>query len=742
MEYTLAASAAALAAISIAGLQGLLTQRAYWYGLAAFASLTVVSDSVLVSNGVFTFGSRFISGLRIGAMPIEDLLYGAALYTLAVTVHEWNWDRVRRLSDLLRASRPFSWVNTALPCLACGIAVGRPSAALILGTLYFLAPYNLLLYGANDAFDYESDRRNPRKNGAVEGGLVPPDRRAFLWTAIAVTNIPFLALLAWLGGPVVGIALAATAAVALVYSVPPLRTKEVPGLDALTSSLHFVLPCAVGALLAGTAIGAMPWRYLAAFLLWGAASQALGAIQDVKFDREAGIGSIAVSLGARPTALVSVILYSAAAVMVGGGGGLAMVAAAALLPYPLLAASCLAGDAQLQARRAWKGFLGMNLFSGFLITQVLLRAWGVGSVTGLELIAWGSTAGVFSLLAIFATNRLRMRRRATAVGWERIAVVVPARNEEANIAACLQSLPRDVEVIVVDDGSTDRTMSAAAQALGPHGRVVPAGPRPEGWTGKCWAAWRGAVLASREILVFVDADTRLGDRALVAAAAEVACGGGLISFLTRFEMSTIAERAVMPAFALMQVAIWPLTLLPLAYGPFMVARRTEYMELGGHRAIGSSDREDVDLARLFAHAGRPVRMLHGADLGSTRHYRSAGQICAAWRRMFYAYSGHSLAVALAGIAGLATVFLVPAFAFAAAWIAQDRPALLGAAIGLIGLLVLRGAVALSERQPLATIAWHPITWAVTLWAMALSVVDGLRGRRPVWRGIELAGQAE
>ncbi len=742
MEYTLAAAAAALAAISVAGLQGLLARRAYWYGLAAFAALTIISDSVLVSNGVFTFGGRFISGIRIGPMPIEDLLYGAALYSLTVTVHEWNGKGLQKLSELFRASRPFSWINTALPCLACGIAVGRPTAALIAGTVYFLAPYNLLLYGANDAFDYESDRRNPRKNGAVEGGLVPPDRRALLWSAIGITNIPFLVLLAWLGGPVAGIALAATGTVALVYSVPPFRTKEVPGLDALTSSLHFVLPCATGALLAGAAIGAMPWRYLIAFLFWGAASQALGAIQDVEFDRQAGIGSIAVSLDAHPTALASVILYSAAAAIVAGAGGLALVAAAALLPYPLLAASCLAGDVELQARRAWKGFLGMNLFSGFLITQVLLRAWGVGRVTGLELIAWGSAAGVFTLLAIFATNRLRMRRRATSVGWERISVIVPARNEEANIAACLRSLPRDVEVIVVDDGSTDRTMSAAARTLGPHGRVVPAGPRPDGWTGKCWAAWRGAVLASREILVFLDADTELGDKALGAASAEMATGGGLVSFLTRYEMRTFAERAVMPAFALMQVALWPLTLLPLAYGPLMVARRTEYMELGGHRAIGGSDREDVDLARLFAGAGRPVRMLHGADLGSTRHYGSARQVASAWRRMYYAYSGHSLAIALAGIAGLATVFLVPAFAFVAAWMAQDRPALLGAAVGMIGLLVLRGAVAISERQPLATIAWHPITWAATLWAMGLSVADGLRGRRPVWRGSELAGQPQ
>lgn len=98
MEYTLAAAAAALAAIWVAGLQGLVARRAYWYGLVAFAALTIISDSVLVSNGVFTFGGRFISGIRIGPMPIEDVLYGAALYSLAVTVHEWNGKGLRKLS--------------------------------------------------------------------------------------------------------------------------------------------------------------------------------------------------------------------------------------------------------------------------------------------------------------------------------------------------------------------------------------------------------------------------------------------------------------------------------------------------------------------------------------------------------------------------------------------------------------------------------------------------------------------
>ena len=670
MEYTYASVAAFAIALLVAGWRGNLARRGFWIGLAAFLALTVISDSALVGAGVFTFGERFISGVRAGRAPIEDLLYGGALYALAVTIFSWRRRAAGRVGELLRASRPFSWINTALPCLACGIAVGRPTLALLVGTVYFLAPYNLLLYGVNDSFDYESDRRNPRKGGAVEGGLVPPSRRRFLWGAIVATNLPFLVVLASLSGVVIVGALLLTVAVALVYSVPPLRTKERAGLDSVTSALHFVLPTACGALLAGATVSGLPWVFLAAFLCWGIASQALGAIQDVEYDRAAGIGSIAVTLGGRPTAVLSLLFYVAAAVLVASVGGLAVAAAVALLPYPLLAASCLAGDTAQQSRRAWKGFLGMNLLSGFLITQVLLRAWGVGRVTLPEILAWGSAAGALSLLGIFTVNRLVMRRRLAPATLDRVSVVIPVRDEETRIAACLAALPRGAEVIVVDDGSTDSTAAIAAATLGVRGLVVPAGARPDGWTGKCWAAWRGAQRATREVVVFLDADTRLAPGALEVAAGEAAAGG-LVSFLTRYEMPTPAERALMPAFALMQLAIWPLALLPLAYGPFMAARRDEYLAAGGHRAIAGSLCEDLDLARLFAGAGRPVRMLRGADLGATRHYDSAASVTAAWRRMFYAYGGNSLAVALAGLAGLGTVFLLPPVMLAVAWLDGD-----------------------------------------------------------------------
>jgi lycopene elongase/hydratase (flavuxanthin-forming) len=391
-EYTVAASAVLLATAALAGLRGAYGRPRVWIGMAVFAVLTIVADDVLTRIGIYRHRSMFNAGILIDRMPIEDLLYGIALYLAAVVT--WSWSprfpslpgRARvadltMLNELLRASRPFSWINTALPFLAVGLWVQhRITLALVLGAVFFLFPYNLLLYGTNDLYDFESDRRNPRKGGVIEGGIVPPLHARRLWLAIGLSTIPLLAAIAWtnLLGAVV---LVLTAIVALVYSAPPLRFKEIPGLDALTAAFAFVLPAVCGAVIAGATPNGFPWLYLWAFLIWSLASQALGAIQDVRYDRIAHIHSIATALGQRPTAVLATSGYLVAVVLVASPGGPSRIAAAALVPYLLLAASCVLGDPGRWARRAWRGFLALNLVSGFVITMVLLQTGAVALLT-------------------------------------------------------------------------------------------------------------------------------------------------------------------------------------------------------------------------------------------------------------------------------------------------------------------------------------------------------------------------
>ncbi|MBJ7613153.1 MAG: prenyltransferase [Candidatus Dormibacteraeota bacterium] len=273
---------------------------------------------------------------------------------------------------MIRVSRPFSWANTALPCLATALLVGRPDGRVLLAVLYFTLPYNLLLYGVNDLFDYDSDRRNPRKGGLVEGGLVTAERRSRLVALLLSTNVPPLLALVWLGGPGAAVALTLAVLAALAYSAPPLRLKERPGLDSATSALHFVLPAICGGILAGAAPAALPGRFLLAFLVWGMASHALGAIQDVEFDSAAGMGSIATVLGRRATAAAAAVLYLAAGLLTASAGRLALWAALVVLPYAALAVLALH-----RPRTAWHGFLALNLVAGAYLTRVLMQDRGL-----------------------------------------------------------------------------------------------------------------------------------------------------------------------------------------------------------------------------------------------------------------------------------------------------------------------------------------------------------------------------
>ena len=151
------------------------------------------------------------------------------------------------LAQLTLSSRPLSWINTAFPFAAAYLLTAREiDLTLIVGTLYFLIPYNLAMYGINDVFDYESDLRNPRKGG-VEGALLDPSIHRTTLVAALVTNVPFLVYLVIVGDPLSWFVLAISVFAVIAYSMKGLRFKEKPFLDSLTSSTHFVARSSCGA---------------------------------------------------------------------------------------------------------------------------------------------------------------------------------------------------------------------------------------------------------------------------------------------------------------------------------------------------------------------------------------------------------------------------------------------------------------------------------------------------------------
>lgn len=285
------------------------------------------------------------------------------------------------MRELLRAafvtSRPVSWINTAFPFAAAMLMTSREvDWLIILGAVYYLVPYNLAMYGINDVFDYPSDVANPRKGG-VQGALLPPHlHRPLLWLVV-VTNAPFLVVLALAGGPATWLALAVSTLAVVAYSAPVLRFKERPVLDSITSSTHFVSPALVGLALAGAQPTPGLVLLLTAFFLWGAAAHAFGAVQDIIPDQQAGIGSIAIALGAAGTVRLSLVLWALAGAIMFLTEWPGPLAAALAVPY-LLNCAPYAGIRDEDSARttaAWRRFLWLNYLSGFLVTMLLILAW-------------------------------------------------------------------------------------------------------------------------------------------------------------------------------------------------------------------------------------------------------------------------------------------------------------------------------------------------------------------------------
>lgn len=278
------------------------------------------------------------------------------------------------LRALLVSSRPLSWVNTAYPFAAAYLLTTRAvDLTLVLGTLFFLVPYNLAMYGINDVFDYESDLRNPRKGGAEGAVLSPRMHRPTIIAAIA-TTVPFLGYLAVVGSPLSWLVLAVSMFAVVAYSAKGLRFKERPFLDSVTSSTHFVSPAIYGLVLAGAVFTPQLWAVLGAFFLWGAASHAFGAVQDILADREAGIASIATALGARATVRIAIAAYLLAGVLLLFTAWPGPLAAVLVLPYAAVCAPfwSVPDAASESANRGWRRFLLLNFATGFVVTVLLI----------------------------------------------------------------------------------------------------------------------------------------------------------------------------------------------------------------------------------------------------------------------------------------------------------------------------------------------------------------------------------
>jgi glycosyltransferase involved in cell wall biosynthesis len=223
-----------------------------------------------------------------------------------------------------------------------------------------------------------------------------------------------------------------------------------------------------------------------------------------------------------------------------------------------------------------------------------------------------------------------------------VSVIVPARNEEACLGACLDSLlaqsGADFEIIVVDDQSTDRTREIAASRSGV--RVIEAGPLAEGCSGKCNAAQSGADVASGAWLLFTDADTvHLAgslERSLREAREHQVA---LLSYSPAQEVHGLIENAVMPVIYAELATTYrpkdvcdPASAVAAANGQYLLITRPAYDAVGGHAALSHTLLEDVALARAVKRSGRKLRFRFGGDAVRTRMYRTWHDLRDGWTK--------------------------------------------------------------------------------------------------------------
>lgn len=203
---------------------------------------------------------------------------------------------MHNLRFLLKISRPRFWFYVLGPYIV-GLAAGAASMedfiridAVIFG-LYFLLPANLLIYGINDMFDYETDRLNPKKSSYE--ALVQPESHRSLWFWLILLNIPFILFLL-ITNLFAVLSIFGFLFFSIFYSAPPVRAKAVPVVDSLFNVLY-VFPAVFGyAMLTGSF---PPFGVFVAAGLWTAAMHAYSAIPDIAADNKAGVETIATLLG-------------------------------------------------------------------------------------------------------------------------------------------------------------------------------------------------------------------------------------------------------------------------------------------------------------------------------------------------------------------------------------------------------------------------------------------------------------
>jgi chlorobactene glucosyltransferase len=337
-----------------------------------------------------------------------------------------------------------------------------------------------------------------------------------------------------------------------------------------------------------------------------------------------------------------------------------------------------------------------------------------------------------------------------------VSVIIPARNEAHNIARCVKSILSttypNLELIIVDDSSTDGTAQIARDAAerDPRARFITSPPLPDGWFGKQWACATGAKVARGSVLQFTDADTvHAPDLVTRSINAMRRARAQLFSVAGRQELGGFWEKVIQPQiFTILAMryggteSVTQATNVrdKIANGQCIFVTHDSYTAIGGHASVRTSVAEDMMLAQKFFAARKRVVLMLGVNQLSTRMYGSLGEIIRGWQKNVFAGGLDSVPFGKVGQTIFPLFLLLPpmmellpllALTLVAAGLTAGGTLLVWAAISATVTLLWWILVYVTVRDnPLYALA-YPLGALVLLYIFLTAVI---RGRRVSWKG--------